>query len=105
MEAVKKATKTRTAELSYEIVTSNGKYSLLKVMPKTGRFHQIRLQMAELKHPILGDTTYGGKNNDWKDQNSIALAATGISFKSATGEKTIDLKIDLPKEWQPYISL
>ena len=103
LEAVKKATKTRTAELSYEVEKSNEKYSLLKVLPKTGRFHQIRLQMAELKHPILGDITYGGKNPEWKDQNSIALCATGLSFKSATGEKDIDLKIDLPKEWGSYI--
>ena len=39
---IKKATKTRTAELSYEVVKSNGKFSLLKILPKTGRFHQIR---------------------------------------------------------------
>lgn len=104
LEAVKKATKTRTAELSYEVVKSNEKYSLLKVMPKTGRFHQIRLQMAELGHPILGDEKYAKSSmGEWKDRNSIALCATGLSFKTATGNKVINLKIDLPKEWEKYI--
>ena len=43
---IKKATKTRTAELEYQVVKSNDKYSLLKILPKTGRFHQIRIQMS-----------------------------------------------------------
>ena len=40
LEEIKKATKTRTAELSYEVLDSNDKYSLIKIMPKTVRFHQ-----------------------------------------------------------------
>ena len=106
LEAVKKATKTRAAEVYYEVVSSNGKYSLLKVLPKTGRFHQIRIQMAEMGHPILGDHEYSKKKSDiWKDKNGIALCASGLSFKSATGDKVIDLKIDLPKDWGQYVNL
>ncbi|OGZ79390.1 MAG: hypothetical protein A2358_00285 [Candidatus Staskawiczbacteria bacterium RIFOXYB1_FULL_37_44] len=102
---IKKATKTRTAELSWEAVKSNDKFSLLKILPKTGRFHQIRIQMANMGHPILGDTKYGGQTHRpisesvWKDRNSIALAATAISFKSATEDKIINLEIPLPEEW------
>jgi len=58
---IKKATKTRIAELSWEVVKNNEKYSLLKILPKTGRFHQIRIQMANMGHPILGDAKYGSK--------------------------------------------
>jgi 23S rRNA pseudouridine1911/1915/1917 synthase len=94
LEAVKKATKTRTAELSWEVVKSNSKYSLLKILPKTGRFHQIRIQMANMGHSILGDTKYGAKSP--LPNGNIALAATAISFKTATEEKTIDLSIPIP---------
>jgi 23S rRNA pseudouridine1911/1915/1917 synthase len=105
---IKKATKTRTAELSWEIVKTGEKNSLLKVLPKTGRFHQIRVQMANMGHPILGDKKYSlpaqlDKIAEWKEPNSIALCATGISFRSATGEKDINLEIPLPKEWDRYI--
>jgi 23S rRNA pseudouridine1911/1915/1917 synthase len=106
---IKKATKTRTAELSWEAIKSNNKYSLLKILPKTGRFHQIRVQMASMGNPILGDTKYGRDiyasmhRCEWPDKNSIALAATAISFKSATGDKQIDLEIPLPTEWEKYL--
>src|SRR3989344_2298802 len=100
---IKKATKTRTAELSWEVVRSNDKRSLLKILPKTGRLHQIRIQMANMGHPILGDAKYGHPSpraSAWQSKNSIALCATAISFKTATGGKKIDLQIPLPKEWQ-----
>ena len=98
LQEIKKATKTRTAELSWEVVKSNDKYSLIKVVPKTGRFHQIRIRIANMGHPILGDIKYGAKN-PLPDRN-IALAATAISFKNAVGDKTINLEIPLPEEWK-----
>jgi 23S rRNA pseudouridine1911/1915/1917 synthase len=99
---IKKATKTRTAELDYEVIKSNKDYSLLKILPKTGRFHQIRIQMAQMGCPILGDTKYGAKS-PLPDNKSIALAATAISFKSATEDKIINLEIPLPEGWEKYI--
>ena len=98
---IKKATKTRTAELEYEVVKKNDKYSLLKILPKTGRFHQIRIQMQQMGCPILGDIKYGAK--DPMSDRSIALAATAISFKSATDNKIINLEIPLPETWIRYI--
>lgn len=101
LKEIKKATKTRTAELEYEVVKSNGKSSLLKIMPKTGRFHQIRIQMADMGNPILGDAKYGKQN--FLPDGSIALCATAISFKSATGEKQINLSIPVPESWHKYL--
>lgn len=98
---IKKATKTRTAELAYEVLKSNDRYSLLKVLPKTGRFHQIRIQMKQLGCPILGDIKYS--NQKPLSDGSIGLSATAISFKSATDNKNIDLEIPLPESWKKYI--
>jgi 23S rRNA pseudouridine1911/1915/1917 synthase len=98
---IKKATKTRTAELEYEVVKSNDKYSLLKIMPKTGRFHQIRIQMLQMGCPILGDAKYS--NQKPLPDKSIGLCATAISFKTATDDKTINLEIPLPEGWAKYI--
>ena len=98
---IKKATKTRTAELEYQVVKKNDKYSLLKILPKTGRFHQIRIQMQNMGHPILGDAKYSNQKPLF--DKSIALSATAISFVSATDGKVINLEIPLPETWGKYI--
>lgn len=42
----------------------SARYSLVKLMPKTGRKHQLRRHLAHINHPIVGDTTHGdGKHN------------------------------------------
>ena len=52
----------RSAITEYRVVERFEEYSLIEVIPKTGRKHQIRCHFAYLQHPIAGDTTYGFKN-------------------------------------------
>lgn len=73
------------AELSYEVLETRGKNTLLKIDLKTGRHHQIRAQLAHLGHPIVGDIKYGAKS-PLTDQ-SVCLCATAITFKTATGDE------------------
>ena len=89
------------ANLFYEVVRSNKKYSLLKIKIDAGKFHQIRAQLSMAGMHIVGDVKYKGEK--WA-QDSIALCATGLSFIMATEDKRIDLKIDVPKEWEAYLS-
>lgn len=89
------------AKLYYELVSSNEKYSLLKIKIGTGKFHQIRSQLSLAGFPILGDVKYGGKR--WADERSIALCATNVSFITATTNEKVNLSIDIPKEWEKYV--
>lgn len=50
----------QSAETIYETVKTNGRLSLVKLNPKTGRMHQLRAHLAHIGHPILGDMKYGG---------------------------------------------
>ena len=52
----------REAETSYRAVESAPGYTLLEVIPKTGRTHQIRVHLSALGYPIVGDALYGGKD-------------------------------------------
>ena len=89
--------KGQLAELSYKVISSNDKFSLLEVKPKTGRFHQIRAQLSSIGHPILGDKKYGGK--PLRDK-TICLCAVSISFKLPTKEELKTISIPYPKEWE-----
>ncbi|MCA9344284.1 RluA family pseudouridine synthase [Candidatus Saccharibacteria bacterium] len=51
----------KPAKTSYKVLTSNNSYSLVELYPETGRTHQLRVHLAQIGHPILGDVLYGGK--------------------------------------------
>lgn len=74
------------AELDYTVLkTVNGK-SLIEVQPKTGRPHQIRVAMASLGTPIVGDVKYGSK---LKLDFDIALFARSLAFDGSTTKERI----------------
>ena len=89
----------KQAELIYETVRSNARYSLVKIDLKTGKFHQIRAQFAAEGHPIAGDIKYGGHLSPILTDGAIALAACELSFTTATDEKRITLKEPYPEQW------
>ncbi|MDP3697926.1 MAG: RluA family pseudouridine synthase [Candidatus Taylorbacteria bacterium] len=72
-------------------------YSLLAILLKTGRFHQIRAQLSAIGYPIVGDKKYGAKSKT--SNGSLALCATEIEFKTATTDEVKNIKIDYPEEW------
>lgn len=51
----------KPALTAYKVLKTDGKLSLLELKPTTGRTHQLRVHLAQIGHPIIGDTFYGGK--------------------------------------------
>ena len=66
------------AELFYEPISLNDCHTLVKVRLSTGRFHQIRVQFASRKNPLVGDKKYGSR--DSKSKNP-ALFSHRLSFE------------------------
>lgn len=52
----------REATTEYRVIGQNDKYSLVELKPRTGRTHQLRIHMAHIGTPILGDTVYNPKS-------------------------------------------
>lgn len=88
----------KEARLSYEVIKSNDKYSLLRIFLETGKFHQIRAQLSSAGFPIVGDVKYGAKKA--LEDRSIALCGSSISFKLATENEIKTISIPLPVEWK-----
>lgn len=82
------------AELSYVVINSGSKTSLLQIELKTGRSHQIRAQLSHIGHPIVGDVKYGAK--EIMPDGNISLVATELHFKTATGEEEKHIIVDVP---------
>ncbi|HBW73801.1 MAG: Pseudouridine synthase [Candidatus Magasanikbacteria bacterium GW2011_GWA2_45_39] len=91
----------KRAELSYKMLQSDGKRSLVAIYPITGRPHQIRAQLAELGCPIVGDLKYGARAP--LPDKSVALAATGLTFHLATKDEEKTLEVDIPSAWKNFI--
>jgi len=81
-------------ELTYKTVEKLPSGYLLEVIPKTGKFHQIRAQLAAVGCPILGDKKYGGKLEYF--DKAIALHARQLVFNDTSSEEQIKLIADFP---------
>ena len=93
---------TKQAELSYKLVGRIADYYLLEVTPTTGRPHQIRVQLAKIGCPILGDLKYGaGKAN--KDGN-IHLHSREVEFLHPVKKTTLRVTAKVPRDdvWQLF---
>lgn len=79
-----KAPEAKRAELSYHLLgtanTPEGERYLMEIRLKTGRHHQIRVQMAHAGMPLMGDEKYHPDAEKWRKKTALALCACRLSF-------------------------
>ena len=84
------------SELSYTLIKPLDNYHLLEVYPKTGRHHQIRVQLSKIGSPIKGDVKYGFNRTN-KDA-SIHLHARKIEFIHPVKKEAISIIAPTPND-------
>ncbi len=86
----------RQAKLKYRTIKTDEEsgVTLLDIELITGRFHQIRAQMAGMGHPIAGDLKYGGHRNMPVDGNGIGLCAYSLSFDHPVSGKKLEYSLE-----------
>jgi 23S rRNA pseudouridine1911/1915/1917 synthase len=92
------------AELNFKVLGFLDGYYLIEVDPITGRPHQIRVQLATLGSPIVGDNKYGYPRGSRK--KSICLHARRLQFVHPVKNEPIDIFAPLPKDgfWDKFES-
>ena len=87
----------RDAVTYYRVLKRFKKATLIEVRPKTGRTHQIRVHMAHVGHPVLGDTLYGIKSTGIDRQ---ALHAFSLAFVHPGTRKKVYYEAPEPEDFK-----
>lgn len=86
----------KSAVTEFDVMESHAAGSLLAVRLRTGRTHQIRVHMSFIKHPILGDGTYGEKGVYPRQM----LHAAELSFEHPEESRALTFRAPLPKDFE-----
>lgn len=94
-KAVRFDDKSKDSVTHYKVIKRLNNVSWMSLFPKTGRTHQLRVHMAYLGHPILGDDKYGKKSNF----SRLALHAQAIGFTHPQTKKYVEFSSIPPQEF------
>jgi 23S rRNA pseudouridine1911/1915/1917 synthase len=89
----------REAVTEYHVLETYAYHSLLEVFPKTGRTHQIRVHLAFIGCPVVGDNVYGPRKQRIKMKRHF-LHAAAITFTLPGSEKALTVESPLPTSLQ-----
>ncbi|MBE6908120.1 MAG: RluA family pseudouridine synthase [Ruminococcaceae bacterium] len=93
----------RSAVTHWEVVARYAGYAHLRCRLETGRTHQIRVHMAYIGHPILGDTVYGAKK-PVSGLTGQCLHASGLRFIHPRTQEAVELTCPLPEEFTALLA-
>jgi 23S rRNA pseudouridine1911/1915/1917 synthase len=92
----------RHAVTHYKVLEKLGKFTLLELQLETGRTHQIRVHMAHIGHPLLGDEVYGPKKSPYTLQGQV-LHARVLGFVHPVTGEYMEFSTKLPDYFEKLI--
>ncbi|MBE5952857.1 MAG: RluA family pseudouridine synthase [Lachnospiraceae bacterium] len=93
----------RRAVTHYKVVEElSNNFSLIECRLETGRTHQIRVHMASINHPLLGDEVYGPKNKPFKTEGQV-LHAGILGFEHPITGEYMEFKAQLPEYFKKVL--
>lgn len=92
----------KRAVTHYKVLERYNGYTLIKCILETGRTHQIRVHMASIGFPLVGDPLYGFKRQKFKLEGQVLHAKT-LGFIHPTTKEYLEFESDLPEYFQALI--
>jgi 23S rRNA pseudouridine1911/1915/1917 synthase len=99
----------REASTRYRVLRRFPGFTLLELQPLTGRTHQIRVHLASIGHPIVGDTLYRAPSRihlghtEVKTLQRNFLHAAAIEFRHPRTGETVRFQTALPRELEAFL--
>lgn len=94
----------REAETRYQYEQVGSEYALVRLEPKTGRTHQLRVHLKYIHHPIMCDLLYAPQKECGLEMGRLALHAASISFKNMHGEQ-VTVEAPYPEDFKRAVDL
>jgi 23S rRNA pseudouridine1911/1915/1917 synthase len=92
----------KEARTQYRVVKYMDNYTLLEVSPETGRTHQIRVHLAAIGYPVVGDEVYGTRSSFLKRQ---FVHAHHLGFRLPSTGEQVELNSELPPDLEEALKL
>ncbi len=93
----------KKAKTFYRIVEEFPHFSLIELIPITGRTNQLRIQLANISHPILGERKYAYRKDFPVNFKRLALHAYFLRFSHPISRDKIEIKVDLPSDMREFM--
>ncbi|MHC4861105.1 MAG: RluA family pseudouridine synthase [Planctomycetota bacterium] len=91
----------RTSDTFYEVLERFPRHSYVRVRPKTGRTHQIRVHLSALGHPIVADALYGGKSGGLEAiVDRQMLHAHRLTFRHPLSGEEVTFRAPIPEDME-----
>lgn len=95
----------REAVTHYEVLKRFGNFTYIRCQLETGRTHQIRVHMASIGHPLLGDSVYGPKKCPFPGLIGQTLHAKTLGFIHPVTEEYLEVSAPLPEYFQKLLTI
>lgn len=94
----------KSALTKYKVIARKKNFTLLEVVPFSGRTNQIRIHLKQIGHPIVGETKYAFRRDFQLRSKRLCLHARELEFIHPVTAKHIRLSADLPLDLKKFLS-